>query len=508
MPAQAILHLDEAKSGLGCNKVTNLAIWVGALTLCERMIASCKAAPACVEAKARCLALPRVRRRPCRASRRDLVCAAKAVQDSSGVVIVGAGLSGLACALSLHKAGVPFSVLEASDGVGGRVRTDSVDGFLLDRGFQIFLTAYPEAQATLDYEKLDLKPFYAGARVWWNGAFHKVSDPLRNPVDGVLSLLNPVGTVADKVLVGLLRFRVLLKSVDEILEAPEESIKSRLQVEGFTSSMTDKFFRPFMGGIFFDRQLGTSSRLFEFVMRTLASGDNCLPSQGIGALASNLENQLPSGSIKTGMEVVKCVPSSEGELARVELANGDVVEAPGGVVVAVEAPQASSLLGDILGKSPSKSEDGVGTCCLYFRAPSAPNDGENILYLNGEEDGVVNNCCFPSTVSASYAPPGETLVSVSTVGTLDECSQDEVEAAVRKQLSVWFGESYVAKWEFLRMYKIPFAQPNQAPPTNLKRPVSLGNDLYVCGDHRDTATFDGALVSGRRAAEAILSTKA
>ncbi|GLC46739.1 hypothetical protein PLESTB_001358300 [Pleodorina starrii] len=413
------------------------------------------------------------------------------------VVVVGAGVAGLSCAASLAKRGVVPLVLEASDGVGGRVRTDVVDGFLLDRGFQIFLTGYPEAQAALDYSALQLQPFYAGALVWSGGSFQRVADPLRHLADGLASLPNPVGTPLDKLLVGLFRLKSLLGSLDELMARPETTIAERLKAEGFTTAIIRRFFRPFLGGIFFDRQLTTSSRLFEFVMRMLATGSNCLPAGGIGAVAEQMAAKLPPGAVTLGARV----DSVRGK--EVTLADGSKITARRGVVVAVEGPEASRILGPALQSSPSKPQPGVGTCCLYFRAPKPPSP-ENILYLNGEDEGIVNNCCFPSTVAPSYAPPGQTLVSVSTVGTFDQLSDSALEAEVRQQLSGWFGAGEVASWSHLRTYRIPFAQPNQAPPTNFSRPVALGGGVFVCGDHRDSATLDGAIRSGRRAAEALM----
>ncbi len=148
----------------------------------------------------------------------------------------------------------------------------------------------------------------------------------------------------------------------------------------------------------------------------------------------------------------------------------------------------------------------MGTACLYFRAPQAPRD-ENILYLNGRPSGIVNNCCFPSTVAPSYAPAGQALVSASVLGTHDGMSDEQLFAAVKQELGGWFGAQEVASWQPLRLYRIPFAQPNQAPPTDFRRPVDLGGGLFVCGDHRDSATLDGAIKSGRRAAEALASRR-
>ncbi|KAK9836272.1 hypothetical protein WJX81_001340 [Elliptochloris bilobata] len=423
--------------------------------------------------------------------------------DEAEVVVVGAGMAGLSCGARLHAAGVRVAILEASDGVGGRVRTDRVDGFLLDRGFQIFLTSYPEARALLDYDALDLRSFYAGALVRHDGGFHRVADPLRHPLDGVLSLANPVGSPVDKARVGLLRAKALTRPVEAILAAPETSTLARLQAEGFSEAIIDRFFRPFLGGIFFDDNLGTSSRLFEFVMRCLATGANCLPASGIGAVAEQLAARLPPDAVRLGARAASVRAAEGGRPAVVRLAGGGEVAAPRGVVVATEAPAAAELLGDALADSPSKAEPGVGTACIYFRAPAAPS--EPILYLNGEPGGMVNNACFPSSVAPSYAPPGQALVSVSTIGTRQELDDEALAAAAQRELAPWFGAGEVAAWQLLRVYRIPFAQPNQAPPTNLRRPVSLSGGLFVCGDHRDSATLDGALASGRRTADAILS---
>ena len=215
------------------------------------------------------------------------------------MIIIGAGLAGLACALRLAESSSPgpggkklqVTVVEASDGVGGRVRTDVTDdGFLLDRGFHIFLTSYPACRELLDYDALDLQPFYAGADVFYDGEFHRVADPIRHLADGVATLtpLHPIGSIADKVKVGLLRFQTLLSSNDDIFSASETTTEQALRNYGFSDEMIDRFFRPFIGGIYFDRSLQVTSRLLYFVLRMLATGQNCLPSKGIGAVSEQL----------------------------------------------------------------------------------------------------------------------------------------------------------------------------------------------------------------------------
>lgn len=281
------------------------------------------------------------------------------------------------------------------------------------------------------------------------------------------------------------------------------AVERAAQAEGFSEAIIDRFFRPFLGGIFFDGRLGTSSRMFEFVMRMLATGSNCLPAGGIGAVAAQLAGRLPAGSVRLNARVERVVPRAGDAPAQVVLADGTVIRAARGVVVAAAGPEAARLLGAAAAGAASKAAPGVGTTCLYFSAPAPPRP-EPILYLNGEGRGLVNNCCFPSTVAPSYAPRGATLASVSLLGTHEGTSDAALEDAVRAELGEWFGSAAVGGWTHLRTYRIPFAQPNQAPPTDFFRPVALGGGLFVCGDHRDSATFDGALKSGRRAAEALL----
>ncbi|CAI7793035.1 unnamed protein product [Closterium sp. NIES-53] len=305
--------------------------------------------------------------------------------------------------------------------------------------------------------------------------------------------------------------------------------------------MIDRFFRPFLGGIFFDNELSTSSRLMEFVLRMLALAPNTLPSSGIGALASHLASRLPSDSIRLNSPVSSIspvVPTDEADSKGSEAGSGvpsllttqdgKRILAKGGVIVAVEQPVAQRLLlgeggSDSSSSSSSSSGDDTAnitsasanqeprsTVCLYFASDSPPPVAEPILFLNGSGSGIVNNLCFPSVVSPSYAPPGKTLVSVSLVGAYEDRTEAELEARVRTELAGWFGKEEVDGWRMLRVYRIPFAQPGQRPPTDFSGEVEVGGreGVYVCGDHKSSPTFDGALASGRRAAEALLAQRA
>ncbi|KAL6200468.1 hypothetical protein ACLB2K_030249 [Fragaria x ananassa] len=422
------------------------------------------------------------------------------------VVIIGAGLAGLAAATHLNSQNIPFLLLEASDDVGGRVRTDLVNGFLLDRGFQIFITAYPEARKLLDYQALDLQTFYSGARIYYNGQFHTVADPLRNFWDSIKSLANPIGSVSDKLLIGLTRLRVLTKSDEEIFASSEVSTMELLRKTGFSDSIIGRFFQPFFGGVFFDKKLETTSRLFDFIFKCLALGDNTLPSKGIGAIPKQLAAKLPADSILFNSKVLSIDLDGEAPLVRLE--SGEELSSELGVIVAVEQPEADKLLA---GKAyePVQRKPARSTVCLYFSTDRANIPVQDpVLFLNGSGKGIVNNMFFATNVAPSYGPSEKALVSISLVGDFENVKDEDLTVQVVRELSDWFGGSMVGSWRHLRTYRIKFAQPNQSPPLHSTRDSRVKSGVYVCGDHVTTATFDGALMSGRRAVEALLRDNA
>lgn len=404
------------------------------------------------------------------------------------VVIVGAGLAGLCCARQLVGRGIRPVILEASDGVGGRIRTDIVDGFRLDRGFQVFLTSYPEARAVLNYEALKLRAFRPGACIRYGGHFYRLADPWRRPWAGLRSIFSPIGTLADKLRVARLRSRTLAGTLEDRFRDPETTTLQGLRDEGFSESMIERFFRPFLGGIFLERELQTSSRMFRFVFRMFSQGDACLPSDGMEAIPRQIASQLPEGTIRLGTRVAGVEPG------RVRLENGDALDTRA-VVVATDGPTAMHLLGE------KQTASGQAVTCLYFAAPSSPVC-EPILVLNGEGRGPINNLCVPTDVAPTYATHGQALVSVTVLG--DSSDEASLKAAVTQQLTEWYG-SVVASWRFLRLYRIAYALPSQVPPAlaEPQRPVRWASGLFVCGDHRDQASIQGAMVSGRRAAEAV-----
>lgn len=414
------------------------------------------------------------------------------MSDRHDALIVGGGLAGLACAVELYGAGARPLILEAGDGVGGRVRTDLVDGFRLDRGFQVILEAYPECRRVLDYEALQLMPFYPGAQIWTGQRFVRFADPFRRPGDAMSSLTASVGSISDKLRAARFRRKVMKGTPESLLHGQDRSTLDDLRAQGFGPAIIDGFFKPFVGGVLLNSRLTDSSRIFRYIFRMFSEGNTSVPRKGMGEIPLQLAGRLPEGAVRLRTRVTEVAPG------RVTLENGEELRGEA-VVVAVEGPEAARLVPEI------RDPGSKSTVCLYFDAPEPPVQGP-ILVLDGEGKGPVNHLAVLSEVSPEYAPSGRSLVSANCLG-LPQEGEGDLTRAVMGQLEGWFGPK-VREWRHLRTYRILHAQPVQDPGVldPPERSVVLGPGLFVCGDHRETASLQGALHSGRRAAEAVLAS--
>lgn len=408
-------------------------------------------------------------------------------------IIVGAGISGLSCALALKDAGLSCLLLEASDRVGGRVQTDEIDGYTLDRGFQIFLTAYPEARAILDYSRLDFKKFEPGALVRYKGKFHKLSDPWQNPSQALSTMMAPIGTPADKVRIASVRTRTGMMSLEEINKQEEKPTLYRLKELGFTDKMVDRFLRPFLSGIFLENKLNTTCRFFDFVFSMLAHGDNVLPAGGMKAIPEQMASNLPTDSIKLNCKV----QGIEGGVVKTE--KGEEFKC-NKVVLATEESVTRKLLG-IKGEAKFNAQN-----TIYFATDRAPYK-EPMILLNAEPDGFITNVSVQSNVAPSYAPAGKALVGVSVVDC--EIPDSSLEEKAREELASWFGKE-VQSWKFLKSYRVKYSLPDQSPEANEERAawVKEVDSVILAGDYLENGSINGAMAAGRKSADKILESVA
>jgi len=413
--------------------------------------------------------------------------------SSFEVVVLGAGLSGLACAKRLRDCGVDPLLIEASDAVGGRVRTDvTSDGFRLDRGFQLYLTAYPEGRRVLDYEALQLREFVSGAKIWHQGRFHRVADPRTEPLTGLRSLLGPIGTMRDKLRLIRMKMDADRTNEETVGLTPDQTtldyFQQTLQV---SPALLERFLRPFFGGVFLERNLDTSARFFRFVYRMFTRGPGAVPAKGMQQIPLQLAENLPSHRLWLRAPALRVEPG------RVTLVTGEVIHAKQ-IVVATNATTAARLLPGVI-EAPRWN----GNTTIYYAAAQSPHQ-EGILALNGDGTGLVNSVAVLSDVSPEYAPAGASLISCAIIGVPDLDDQ-ALDQAARQQLLTWYGDA-VKRWWRLRVDRIPEALPSQ-PVGRLepwRRRQQMLPGIVACGDYLDQASIDGALSSGYRAAQTAL----
>jgi phytoene dehydrogenase-like protein len=407
----------------------------------------------------------------------------------SDVVIVGAGMAGLVCAADLTRAGIGVTVVEATDGIGGRVRTDQLDGFLLDRGFQILLTAYPQVRRRIDLARLELGTFIPGAIVRTPQGTSRLSNPLHRPQDILATVTSPVGSLRDKLRLAELVLDVVARPARSLLRRPDMATGARLASLGFSRTFVDSFWRPFFAGIQLDPDLEVSSRRFDITLRMLVTGATGLPRAGIMAIPAQIAEAIAPSAIRLGAPV-----QSVGTGA-VTLESGERLPARA-VVIATDGPAAHRLVG---ARVPDPGSRPVAAC--WFSLPEPPVRGPYLM-LDGISGEPAKNVVVMSEVQPSYAPAGRALVVAAVPG--PEAFAPDLADRVGAQLSRWF-DLTSGELELLRTDVIPHGQPLQTPPLSIKRRVDFGEGMFVCGDHRDTASLQGAMFSGERTAQSVLA---
>lgn len=411
------------------------------------------------------------------------------MSEDVDVVVVGAGLAGLQAALTAQQAGLKVRVLEAGDRVGGRVRTEEVDGLLLDRGFQILNPAYPELQRLGVIDELDLRSFTAGVMVALPDGIAKLGDPIRSPLWLVSTVAARVGDVRAKAkLLGAVAKVWIGGSIGQ--PAPRAgSVADALLADGVTEDVYERVLRPFLTGVFLEDPSQVSAGYGDFVLRSFVQGTPAVPSRGMGALPRALALRLQPDVVQLHTPVRAVRPGA------VETDTGTVHARA--VIVAVDPQQARDWF--------PRMEVPVTRACTtwYHVTETSPTDDRAIL-VDGMGRGPVLNSVALSKVAPSYASRGRTLISSTTLGTDGGV---EREAEVRRHLAqMWSVDT--GTWELVRPIVVEQALPLIGPADPLFRSVQIGDGLWMAGDHRDTPSQQGALVSGRRTAEAVVRSLA
>jgi glycine/D-amino acid oxidase-like deaminating enzyme len=401
------------------------------------------------------------------------------------VVVVGAGLAGLACATRLQRSGLAVRLLEASPEVGGRVRTDVVDGHLCDVGFQLLNPAYPALRDLVDLEALALQPFAAGVRVRRGGTTATLGDPRREP--GLLAQTLRSGLLRPRELAALARWVApVLGGERRILGRPDESLTESLDAAGVRGPLRRQVLEPFLAGVLADDRGTTSARYARLLVRWFLLGTPALPGDGMRALPTQLAAGLHRPA-ETGVRVVGLDRGSKGPAVRTE--TGSI--GARAVVVATDVQDAVGL--GAVAEAPPVG----GLVTWWFSTPTGmPHD--RLLVVDGDRGPVVNTAIV-SSAAPTYAPPGRDLVQVTALsgaGLSDE-------AALAQAARLWQRDTDT--WELLVRHDVVRALPQAVPPLEPSRSSTAGGGLFVCGDHRATPSIQGALSSGTRAADDVVA---
>ena len=406
------------------------------------------------------------------------------------VTIIGAGIAGLTAAVYLHKSGFKVQIIEATDRAGGRIKTDKVDGFLLDHGFQVFLDSYPEAKVLLDYKTLNLKKFLPGATVLYDGGQFEIADPFRRPSALFATLFAPVGSIKDKINTLFLKYKLLKISVADLFVQKEQSTLKQLSDYGFSHKMIDRFYKPFFSGIFLENELTTSNRMFDFIMKMFSEGNATLPELGMEEIPKQLVALLPDNSIVYNTKVL----AIDNNIITTE--NGLEFKSDK-IIIATEASDFAK-----------KYVVNLNTKChqvtnIYFEANQAPNNKAVVVLNASKNKKWVNNMTVMTNITEKYAPPGKVLISVSYNG-IAAISDEELAKNMTKELKKWYGDQ-VDLWRMIKAYKIKYALPNVDSIENEmdNQKMKISENLFICGDHLLNGSINAAMKSGRLVAELI-----
>ncbi|GAB3523537.1 NAD(P)/FAD-dependent oxidoreductase [Emticicia fontis] len=402
-------------------------------------------------------------------------------------VIIGGGISGLTCAKYLNDKGMSFVIIECSDALGGRVRTDIVEGFRLDRGFQALLTNYPEARKILRYSHLDLKYFESGTLIKTNKGLTKLENPFKGKGSLFSRAFSPIGSWNDQLKIKKFAKYISEISDEELFGMDDTETNKFLKEYGWSKEIIQQFFKPFFGSVLLDNELHTSSNLFHFVFKQFYKGEMAIPAEGMQAIPEQISDLISKEKIRLNT-LVKGIESNQ-----VFLESGEVLSTDR-IVIATDPHTTSNLLGE------DKTYEYQTSTCTYFSAEYSPLKGQKMLTLNPDRKSIVHSLCVPTDITHTYGTAGKALISVNTQS-LDKIDERNHISRIKRELYDWFG-AQVNVWKHLRTYHIPEAVV-KFPVGAKKQTLKLDENLYRCGDYLAYPSLNAAMQTGKEVAEMI-----
>jgi len=422
------------------------------------------------------------------------------------VVIIGAGIAGLVCAIEVHRAGRPVVVLEKASDVGGRARSSIIDGFVLDHGFQVLFTAYPTLATYLDLDALTLRRFLPAARIVKDGRLSLIGDALRDPTLLLDTVFARAVSIGDKLRLLALRRYAQQLTVDECFHARYANVSTRafLESRGFAAPVIDGFFAPFYGGIFLDRTLATSASILLFTFKMLGAGDTAVPARGMGAIAAQLASQLPRDAVRVGV-AVRALTVEFGRVTGVSLDDGSRFDACD-VVLATDPP-AAAILARTAAVTLDVPSGALGCTTMYYTAERTPLPGK-ALWLNADVHAVIGHVITITDVAPEYSD-GRPLIAATAVGASATLSDDALDVAARREIAAMAavaGDTAATTLTRLAIWRVPYAQFAQPPGWRDLRPtIACGiPGLWRASEVLHSSSLEGAARGGLSAARALL----
>ena len=408
-------------------------------------------------------------------------------QKSPSIHIIGGGISGLIAARVLEEYGLSATIIEATDRLGGRVKTDVVDGYSLDHGFQVLLTAYPAAKKYLDFDALALQEFLPGSAIFKNGKQKIIGDPLRNLSLLLPTLFSGIGTVNDKLKILALNRRLKKKSIQNIFAEKEQTTLAYLENIGFSETIITDFFIPFFSGIFLENKLDTSSRMFEFVYKMFGQGNAALPKDGIQAIPKQLFEKLKSTTIIFNTKV-KSV-----ENGSIKLESGEAIKSNFTII----ATQASGLVSNL------KNQATLWKSCdtLYFEVAKREIK-KPLIGLIAMHNALINNIFYHTSLQTCATATKE-LLSVTVIDR-QNLTNKQLVTEVQKELKELCNIDYCT---FIKQYNIPMALPKlqDIQYEMLPSETRLTETIFLAGDTQLNGSLNAAMIAGERAALEVIN---
>lgn len=396
--------------------------------------------------------------------------------------IIGAGISGLIAAKVLEENGYSPTIIESSNGVGGRIKTFIKEGYQIDRGFQVLLTEYPQAKKHLDYKALKLQKLVSGACIFIKNKQLIIGNPIRNISLLIPTLFSEIGNIADKLKILKLYLYLRFKSIEKIFLSKELKTIDYLKKYGFSKKIINDFFKPFFAGIFLETELSTSSRMFEFVFKMFAQGEVAIPESGIQEIPNQIAKKLNKTNFIFNTQVDKI---QDGEI----LLKNKIKIKSDYTIVATEVKNLTDAHNLISVKWKS--------CVNFYFEVDKKSLRNGLIGLLPGNNTIINNIFFVSGIKSKITGPKQ-LLSVTVIDYKSLSNVDLIDR-VQYELKKYCSINVI---RLITQFNILKSLPDIHDISYTKKPFEfqISESIFLAGDHELYPSLNAAITSGEMSA--------